>query len=276
MAVLNDSAIKTYRYLRLAMVDVIFLLALSVAVEWWNTGRRCFQTSISAYYYTPVQAVFVGTLIAIGVCMIAIKGNSPWEDVLLNLGGMLAPAVALVPTPGAGDCRSVPAGVPDSSANIANNMTALFVAGFAGLVLGVALLIKERQRTPPSWVGVGFTLVVMVGGFIWFLADRHSFTEAAHYTAALLLFGCVIGVVLANSRRSSSKRHTKLYRAIAGAMMASLVIMLPLKWLANWDHALLWLESTLIVLFAVFWISQTNELWRVGLRDGPDRPVSRQ
>jgi hypothetical protein len=273
---LNDSAIKTYRYLRLAMVNVILLLALSVAVEWWKTGRECFQTSISAYYYTPVQAVFVGALISIGVCMFAIKGNTRWEDVLLNVGGMLAFAVAFVPTPGVGECRSVSAGVPDSAANIANNMTALFIAGFAGLAIGVAFLIREGQPFGPSWIGSGVTLVIIVGGFIWFLAGRHSFTEAAHYTAALLLFGCVIAVVVINARKSSSKRHTRLYRVIAGAMLASLVIMLPLKWLADWDHAILWLESTLIVLFAAFWIGQTSELWNVGLRESPDHPVLRQ
>jgi hypothetical protein len=273
---LNDSAIKTYRYLRLAMVNVILLLALSVAVEWWKTGRECFQTSISAYYYTPVQAVFVGALISIGVCMFAIKGNTRWEDVLLNVGGMLAFAVAFVPTPGVGECRSVSAGVPDSAANIANNMTALFLAGFAGLAIGVAFLIKEGQPFGPSWIGSGVALVILVGGFIWFLAGRHSFTKAAHYTAALLVFGCVIAVVVINARKSSSKQHTRLYRVIAGAMLASLVIMLPLKWLADWDHAILWLESTLIVLFAAFWIGQTSELWNVGLRESPDQPVLRQ
>jgi hypothetical protein len=273
---LNDSAIKTYRYLRLAMVNVIFLLALSIAVEWWKTGRRCFQTSISAYYYTPVQAVFVGALIAIGVCMFAIKGNTRWEDVLLNVGGMLAPAVAFVPTPGIGQCRSVQAGVPDSSANIANNMTALFIAGFAGLALGVSFLIREKQPLGPSWIGSGVTFVILVGGFIWFLAGRHSFTKAAHYTAAFMLFGCVIAVVVINARRSGSIRHTRLYRVIAGAMLAALVIMLPLKWIADWDHAILWLEGTLIVLFAAFWIGQTNELWDVGLRKSPDQPALRQ
>jgi hypothetical protein len=155
-------------------------------------------------------------------------------------------------------------------------MTALFIAGFLGLILGVSFLIRERQPLGPGWIGSGVSFGILVGGFIWFLAGRHSFSKAAHYTAALLLFGCVVAVVVINARRSSSIRHTRLYRLIAVAMLAALVIMLPLKWLADWDHAILWLESTLIVLFAAFWIGQTNELWNIGLRDSPDAPVLRQ
>ena len=48
-----------------------------------------------------VAAVFVGTLTAMGVCLIAIKGrDKPREDLMLNLAGMCAPVVAMVPGPG--------------------------------------------------------------------------------------------------------------------------------------------------------------------------------
>jgi hypothetical protein len=36
--------------------------------------------------------------------------------------------------------------------------------------------------------------------------------------------------------------------------------------LVHWEHVLLWVEGTLIALFAVFWLSQTEELWDQGLR----------
>jgi dipeptide/tripeptide permease len=274
MSALDDYAIKTYRYLRLAMVTLIFLLAVSLAVEWWETGRSCFQTSISAYYYTPVQAILVGVLISIGVCMIALKGNTGREDILLNVGGMLAPAVALVPTPGAGDCRSVAASVQDTSANIANNMTALFVTGAIGLLLAIGLLVKDRHRDRLSWWGAGVTFVVLVGGFIWFVSYRAGFTEGAHYTAALALFACIIGVVGSNALRSRSdsrdprkaKAFTIRYAAIAVGMLVSLLGMGLWKWLVGWDHAVLWIEGTLIVLFAAFWIIQTFEMWDEGVR----------
>ena len=52
----------------------------------------------SAYYYTPAQAIFVGALIGLAACMIALKGTTPVEDVFLNLGGVFAAVVAIVPT----------------------------------------------------------------------------------------------------------------------------------------------------------------------------------
>src|SRR5205085_6408417 len=55
--------------------------------------------SISAYYYTPVRGMFAGALLAIGACLVCIRGSTTVEDILLNVAGMLAPVVALIPTP---------------------------------------------------------------------------------------------------------------------------------------------------------------------------------
>ena len=68
------AAVTTWRYLRLAMVAhgcsgwPVAVLYEAVRVE------GCWQTSISAYYYTPVQSIFVGALVTIGVCLIACEG----------------------------------------------------------------------------------------------------------------------------------------------------------------------------------------------------------
>ena len=51
-------------------------------------------------------------------------------------------------------------------------------------------------------------------------------------------------------------------RAIAAAERA----MVGWKALFGWEHAVLWIEGTLIVLFAAFWVSQTQELWNDGIR----------
>jgi uncharacterized membrane protein len=42
---------------------------------------------------------FVGILFVIGVCLYLIKGFSIWEDVLLNIAGVLAVCVAIFPMP---------------------------------------------------------------------------------------------------------------------------------------------------------------------------------
>ncbi len=49
MAKFSDSAIRTYRTLRLAMVTVLVMLATSVLFEVWQTEDGCWQTSFSAY-----------------------------------------------------------------------------------------------------------------------------------------------------------------------------------------------------------------------------------
>jgi hypothetical protein len=102
----QDFAIKTWRYLRLAMIALVVGLAAAVIYEVARRGGDCVQTSISAYYYTPARAIFIGALIAIGACLICLRGSRDWEDILLNVAGMLAPVVALVPTPAPGVCES--------------------------------------------------------------------------------------------------------------------------------------------------------------------------
>ena len=66
---------KTYAFLRMTLVAL--LLALGVAVI-WQTYRQGWQTldSVSAYYYTPAQPIFVGALIGLGACMIALRGGT--------------------------------------------------------------------------------------------------------------------------------------------------------------------------------------------------------
>ena len=284
MPIPSNYAIKTYRYLRLAMVTMIFLLAVSLVIEWGKTDPHCWQTSISAYYYTPAQAIVVGTLIAIGACMVAIKGNTEGEDILLNVGGMLAPAVALVPTPGAGECRSVPMTVSDTSANIANNMAALFVTGVVILGITITIALRARQSGTGDWdrrhvAGLVVATVVLGGGIAWFAWNRSGFTTGAHYTAAAILFVCIGGVVVLNAkeyrRKVPSKRPTvNRYSIIAAAMAASLVVMGLWKWIFGWEHAVLWIEGALITLFALFWLSQTQELWHEGLRTDGAQPTT--
>jgi hypothetical protein len=86
----------SYRYLRIAMVGL--LLALAAAVFYQSSKQDSFLASVSAYYYTPAQAAFVGALIGLGASMIALQGVTPPEDMFLNLGGIFAIVVAIVPT----------------------------------------------------------------------------------------------------------------------------------------------------------------------------------
>lgn len=268
--------IKTYRYLRMAMVAMIVLLGAAVVIEWSKTDPHCLQTSISAYYYTPVRAIFVGALITIGVCMVVLKGNTETEDILLNVAGILAPGVALVPTPGQGHCHSVPVVLGDATANVTNNMLALFVVGVPCLLLTAFFIVRDRIRDPAGWtpvyvLGLSVAVLIFGGGLAWFLIDRTGFIGHAHYAAAIVMFACIVVVVLVNAEQLRRKRGVpralaNRYSVIAVAMVAVPLLMYAWSKLFGWAHAVLGVEASLIVLFAAFWISQTAELWNEGLR----------
>ncbi len=268
------NSIKTYRYLRLAMPSLVLLLLAALTIEWFAGGRRCVQESISSYYYTPAQGVFVGALVAIGAALVVIKGNTEAEDVLLNVAGMLAPVVAFVPTVHVGECRSVAVPVFDTSASIVNNIGALLVMGAAGVVATGFVAHAERVsgrtglRSRAGLVTAVLTLVVVATGYVW---ARPTFLVKGHYVAALVMFVCIVAVVVMNAQALGESRenagvkraraYLNRYAAIATLMVGSLVVMIGWRWATGWQHALLWIEGVLIVLFAVFWCVQTHELW---------------
>ena len=84
------------------------------------------------------------------------------------------------------------------------------------------------------------------------------------------------GVVVLNAKgyrrerlttRSPRWAYANRYSVIAVGMVASAVGIGLWQWVVGWDHAVLWIEGVLIVLFAAFWMIQTQELWDEGLRD---------
>ena len=96
-----DDAVKSYLYLRAGLIGAACFLLVSLSVEILKVSSAkgfCLQPSISAYYHTPVRAVFVGSLLMVGIALIVIQGDK-FEDTFLTFAGMLAPVVALVPTP---------------------------------------------------------------------------------------------------------------------------------------------------------------------------------
>ena len=266
-------AIKTWRYLRLAMIVLVIGLGTAVVYEVVRRGGDCVQTSISAYYYTHAQAIFVGALIAIGTCLICLRGSTDVEDILLNLAGMLAPVVALVPTPNAGDCASLP-GIPeDPTPNIENNVTALLVMGLVAFGLLAALSWRRRQQPAAARVddkvarvGYGVALAVWTVGGAVFLTARSTFVDHAHIVAAVAMFGCIILVAWVNAlsfkRKQKDPNARNRYSAIAVAMLSVLVFLV-----VGGKYRMLLAEIDAIVLFAVFWGIQTEELWGEGVRE---------
>jgi hypothetical protein len=260
-------AIKTWRYLRIAMVVLVFGLFVSITIEWLRVDGHCLQESISAYYYTPVHNFFVAALMSVGVCLFCLKGSTDHEDTLLNLAGMFAPIVAFVPTTAKAGCLSVLVSVRNLNA-IENNVIALILVGGLGLVILVALAFKNPP-TDPERNGFIVAALVWLAATLIFLLDEDFFVDNAHYTAAVLMFLCILAVVCINAiayrRKPERDWGFNWYGAVAGAMLGASAVILILA-AAGWDHWVLAIEAALILLFAVFWVLQTVELWTEGLR----------
>jgi len=282
-AMQNDpafAAVKTYNYLRIALAALVLLLFASVVIEWASAGG-CLQPSISAYYFTPARSVFVGVLVTMGVCLLALKGSSDGEDGLMNLAGMLAPGVAFVPTTFSGRCGAAGSatGVADA---VANNMPALFLTG---VVVGVVAAVVARRESGgmrlsvPDRLGLGLTVLVLGSGMVWFVVAPDAFREHGHAAAAVPMFLAIIAVVWLNARDvqeavqrgrmpAERRRYVAMYRAIAVAMLSALAATVAISLATRSTSLVFWVEVVLIGLFAVFWVVQTTELWNRGLR-GP-------
>ena len=263
-------AVKTWRYLRVAMVVLVAGLSISIAYELGRRGFDCVQTSISAYYYTAVQAFFVAALVSIGACMVCLKGNTDAEDILLNLAGMFAPVVAFVPTAGADHCATILEHAADREALATNNVTTLLALGIVGLVV-LAILGGKRGFTPPERTGFLVAAATVAIALGIFLGDRPYFLDNAHFTAAVLMFTCIFLVVLVNAVnfRPSDRLRRNRYKAVAIAMGVS-CLAVGAAALAGWDYSILAIEAALIFLFATFWVVQSRELWEQGLRTPTD------
>lgn len=259
----QQNAVKTWRYLRISMIVLVAGLGYAIVREIVRKG--CVQGSISAYFYTPARGFFVGALVAIGVCLVAVKGNTPREDVLLNLAGAFAPVVAFVPTPDIDpECASITLAKADRVLNVGNNFTTLLVVGAAGLVLTLFFVKKQQpgmtEAAPVGWLSAAAVWVI---GFLAYNFAPGTFDDWAHMSAAVLMFACILGAVISNAKSSTS--YGRAYTRVAYAMGASIALFL-LAIALDLDYRVLGIEAAMIALFAVFWAVQTRELWHQGLR----------
>lgn len=101
---------KTHRYLRLALVLVVFALLVAVSLQSvvviWQPLQFGWHPlpSISHAFYTPVRDVFTGALIAVSVALLALSGRNR-ATTLLDVCAVFAPLIAIVPT-GIADTRA--------------------------------------------------------------------------------------------------------------------------------------------------------------------------
>ena len=288
----------TYRYLRGAMIALLLMLLLSVGYQWWwETDHSCWLGSISAYYYTPARTVFVGSLCALGASLIAYKGHSPEEDVLLNFSGFMAFVVAMVPTVPDGRCgpnayTQTPAEI---AAAVRNNIWSLVVVAVVAAVVAAWLKRGAMTRDPSDRPTVRSVVVSAVCGLVLlaeltlFLVLRDRFIALSHGIAAGTMVAGVIAVMVFSALRAEERHqgaaggtgasgtvYKRIYIAIAVALAVALgATVLAALTVRGFDHLILIAEVIIIVLFAAYWGVQTKELWDLRDADGAEARSAR-
>ncbi|MDN5796988.1 MAG: hypothetical protein L0H79_14680 [Intrasporangium sp.] len=272
--------VKTYRYLRLAIIGMVLLVGAAVVHEWWRTGWQCLETSVSSYYYTPARPVLVGALVAMGVCLVVIRGSTDAEDILLNVCGAMTPVIAFVPTPGTGEhCDTASMAQVDVPADVANSVFALLVLGLAVLIVAFLVAHGQRRRGDGGGGRTRARLAIATCAYLvtagTFAGARSAFIDTAHLAASAVLFLAIISLVTVNAvlygreHASGSLRIRDVvnrYAVLAATMAAVAIVMLIFGRVYGWQHAELCIEGELVTLFAVFWAIQTRELWWRGVR----------
>ncbi|WP_435986419.1 hypothetical protein [Terrabacter sp. LjRoot27] len=290
--------VLTYRYLRGAMIALLLLLLLSVGYQWWwETDHSCWLGSISAYYYTPARTVFVGSLCALGASLIAYKGHSPEEDVLLNFSGFMAFVVAMVPTVPDGRCgpNAYTQTPTEIAAAVRNNIWSLVVVAVLAALVAAWLKRGAMTRDPserPTVRSVVVSVVcgaVLLGELTLFLVLRDRFIALSHGIAAGTMVAGVIAVMVLSALRAEERHrgaagaagasgtaYKRIYIAIAVALAVALgVTVLTALTVSGFDHLVLIAEVIIIVLFAAYWGVQTKELWDLREADGTEARSAR-
>lgn len=279
----EDFILSSYRYLRLAII--VLLSGLFAALAFQQLVSGCIESSISAYYYSPVHALFIGALVATGAAMIALKGRTTVEDTFFNVAGFLAPVVALVPTTRQPKLCDTTRDALNLNRDdlVPNSLFALLVAALVivGVTIGVAMrkqVLKERVSDVRRALKTAVvpSLVYVAAGVITVFGAGKPLYTFLHFGSAVGLF---VAIYLAIFSLLSKRVHGALHRALTwekptedykkpvkpylGWYTAILYATAPAAALAaiSGSNRVFWLEVVGVTSFAVFWGVQTFELW---------------
>ena len=275
----RDTALNTYRYLRGGIPVMLVMLGAALLIE--RAHASCWQTSISAYYFTSAHGVFIASLCAIGTLLIVYKGSTDTEDVFLNLAGILAFVVAFVPTSRpvlfCGDAALPNAAVTNQA--IIRNVWALAVALVVSRVASWWMYRRTgtgRGRSALGNVALWVQRAVLAIGVVTLIVLPDWFVANAHGVAAVAMFAAFIITVLITAflagRQDDKHPHQRAYHVAYQLISLAMVITLAAAVAAHlilddFNHVVLVVEVALILEFGAYWVTQTIELWSVCTRD---------
>lgn len=255
---------KTHRFLRLALLLVVFALLVAVAMQCVViSGDPASMTwrplpSVSHAFYTPARDVFVGALMATSIALLALSGRST-ATTLLDVAAVFAPLIAIVPTgivptaigpsgiadtlaagelpcPGPVDCIR-----PEDDASAKAGIVVYAVAVVAAVV--VMAVIRARTRTPNRAAVLVSAIALVAAAGVALLAfapglrDGFPFNawpvQSIHFLVTLVFFGVFAAVPLLHAAGPTDERETPptprqraTYRWISGLLILDLLFLL--------------------------------------------------
>src|ERR1700721_2801176 len=99
----KDPIVLSYLALRKAVGAVALALPFVLAIPYWLLANHALQSSISAYYYTGMRNLFVGSLCAISMFMLCTRGYDIKDEIAGFFSSLCALGVAFFPTTPEGD-----------------------------------------------------------------------------------------------------------------------------------------------------------------------------
>lgn len=259
---------RTYRYLRLALAGAPVAMMLAVLFAIPDVGVL---PSVSHYFYTSARTVFSAALVAAAACLLALSGRGP-QRVLLDVAALLAPLVAIVPTPiSAGEVPGVAVDciapcVPVPFADDLDNALATYLA-VGAVVVAIGLVLVRRgdvalRDTGPTLTLTAAVLAAVAG--LWTLAPR-ILVGQVHVAAAVGFFAVIALVALAEAVRPSAdhppgRRMRIGYVIIALALLIDLTATFAFGVIADLPVVLVG-ELVALGLFVLFWMMQTAQKW---------------
>jgi hypothetical protein len=93
----NDEQIISYMRLRKSLGWLAVLLPFVLGLGAWYFEGIPWADSVSAYYYTSMRDVFVGTMFATGIFLYCYRGADRQDNILSNVAGVAAAAIGLFP-----------------------------------------------------------------------------------------------------------------------------------------------------------------------------------
>jgi hypothetical protein len=146
-AQLEESNRLIISYMTLRQAIGVLGVLLPLAVMLLGGGFEHIKDSISAYYYSSAQDIFVGTLAIVGAFLVAYKGYDRKDQIVTSLSGLCALGVAVFPC---GDTPKPTSGIFKLDDALSRHIHVAFAVTLFLLLAYTSLFLFTKTRDKES------------------------------------------------------------------------------------------------------------------------------